>query len=154
MSTFLNDLMDRLTALEQEVQTLPGNLDSIMVRYDQGKWAGLLRRLNQDFDAQLDELAAPKRTGALVLPLIMTLQPFEIRRITDEDQSRWRAAKKSEIRVVIGKGKVEVTAASKVAGRTEIAVSQHQGYIVMSWDHYQKLLDEIAKLISGDRLTK
>jgi len=150
VSTFLNGLRDKLTALEQEIQALPGNLDSILVRYDQGKWAGLLHHLNQDFDTQLDELVAPKRTGVLVLPLIVTLQPFEIKLITDEDRSRWRTAKKSEIRVVIGKVKVEVTAASKIAGRTEIAVFQQQGFIVLSWDHYQKLLDEIGKLISGD----
>jgi hypothetical protein len=150
MSTFLNGLMDKLTALEQEMQILPGELDSIVMCFDKGKWESLVGRLNQDFDKQLDELVSPKRNGALVLPQIMTLQPFEIRSITDEDLSRWRAVKKPEIRVLIGGRRVEVTAASKLSGKTEIEVSQEQGYIVLSWDHYQKLLDEIGKLISTD----
>jgi hypothetical protein len=150
VSAFLNNLKGKLTALEQEMQALSGNLELIMVRFDQGKWTGLLHRLNNALDSQLDELVNPEGTGALVLPLIMTLQPFEIRPITSEDRSRWRTAKKSEVRVVIGRGKVEVKAASKIAGRTETAASEHQGYIILSWDQYQNLLGEVSKLISKD----
>jgi len=31
-----------------------------------------------------------------------------------------------------------------------ILVAQQQGYTVLGWDQYQKLLDEIANLIGGD----
>lgn len=45
---------------------------------------------------------------------------------------------------------------SEVTGKGETAVSlrtplgQQQGYIILNWDQYQKLLDEIGKLISGN----
>jgi len=58
--------------------------------------------------------------------------------------------------VVIGKGRVAVMAASEVASKCKttvsqiILVAQQQGYIVLSWDEYQKLLDEIGKLIGED----
>ena len=47
-------------------------------------------------------------------------------------------------------------AASEGAGKCKttvsqiILVAQQQGYIVLSWDEYQKLLDEIGKLIGED----
>ncbi len=156
MSRFLNSLSDKLTAMEQEMHTLSGELDSIVRRLDRYKWEHLLVRVNEDFNKLLDKLSTPQSSGLLVLPLIINLQPFEIRPITSEDRSRWRAAHKSDIRVVIGRGRVVVMAASGVAGNRETAVSQitpvarQQGYIVLSWDQYQKLLDEIGKLIGED----
>lgn len=79
MSAFLDVLRDKLTALEQELQNLPGELDSIVTHLNQSKWANLLQRLNHDFNTLLDELMVPKSGGALLLPGIMTLQPLEIR---------------------------------------------------------------------------
>jgi hypothetical protein len=58
--------------------------------------------------------------------------------------------------VIIGNGKLEVTSASLLAAKWETTVSliapvaQQQGYVLLNWDQYQKLLDEIGKLISGD----
>ncbi len=156
MSTFLNSLSDQLTAMQQEIRTLPVELDAIMARLDRGKWRSLLFRLNQDSNRLLDQLSAPKVSGVLAFPLILALQSLSTRPVTSEDLSRWRAAHKSEIRVVIGKGRVEVMAAAKVADKWQTIVSritpvaQQQGYIVLSWDQYQKLLDEIGKLISED----
>ncbi len=51
---------------------------------------------------------------------------------------------------------MEVIAASEVAGDWETAISQitiasqQKGFIVLNWDQYQKLLDEIGKLISDE----
>jgi len=156
MSTFLNSLSDKLDAMEQEMQTLSGELDSIVRRLDRGKWGKLLVRVNEDFNKLLDKLSAPQSSGVLALPLIVSLQPLSITPVTSEDRSRWRAAYKSDIRVVIGKGRVQVMAASEITSKRETAVSQitpvarQQGYIVLSWDQYQKLLDEIGKLIGED----
>jgi len=153
MSSFLNSLKDRLTAMEQKIQTLPGELDSIVTGFDRGKLRRLLFRLNQDFNKLFD---ARYNRGMLCLPLIIQPTYPYIREITSEDLQRWREAYKSEVLVIIGKGRLEVTAASEVADKWETTVSQitlvaqQQGYIVLSCDQYQKLLDEIGKLISED----
>jgi len=151
--SFLNSLNDRLTTMEREVQTLPEELDSMVRRFDQGKWENLLLRVNEDFNKLLDKLYAPRTNGAFALPLIFDLQSLSFTPITSEDRARWRAARKSEIRVVIDKGRVEVMAASMVAGNWETTVSQiapvaqQKGYIVLRWDQYIELLDEIGTLI-------
>ncbi len=153
---FLNNLSDRLAAMEREMQTFSGDLDSIVRRLGQGKWENLLLRVNEDFNKLLDKLYALRINGAFALPLIFDLQSLSFTPITSEDRSRWRAAHKSDIRVAIGKGRVQVMAASEIAGNRETAVSQiapvarQQGYIVLGWDQYQKLMDEIAELISGN----
>ena len=156
MSSFLNSLKDRLTAMEQEMQTLPGELDSVVTRLDWGKLRSLLFRLNQDFNQLLDELFTPQRSRVLASPLVIMPEfPF-IRLLTSEDLSRWRVAHKSDVQVVIGKGRVAVMAASEVACKCKttvsqiILVAQQQSYIVLSWDQYQKLSDEIGRLIGED----
>jgi hypothetical protein len=153
---FLNNLSDRLAAMEQKMQALPEELDSIMRRLNRDKWENLLVRVNEDSNKLLDRLSAPRIHGVFSLPLIFDLQSLSFAPITSEDRARWRAAHKSDIRVVIGKGKVQVMVASEVTDEeaTEVSqiipFSQQQGYIILSWDQYQKLLDEIGKLISGN----
>jgi len=156
MSPFLNSLADNLEAMEQEIQALPEELDSIVRRLDQSKWEDLLLRVNEDFNKILDELSAPQINGAFALPWIFDLQSLSFTPVTSEDRSRWRAAHKPEIRVVIGEGKVQVMADSEITGKGETAVSRvipvcrQQGHIVLTWGQYQKLLAEIGKLISAD----
>ena len=156
MSTFLNSLSDKLTEMEQEMQAFREEFNSIVRRLDRHKWEHLLVRVNEGFNKLLDKLSAPQSSGVLTLPLILSLQPLSITPVTSEDKFRWRAAHKSDIRVVIGKGRVVVMAASGIAGNRETAVSQitpvarQQGYIVLNWNQYQKLLDEIGKLIGED----
>lgn len=153
MSQFLNSLKDRLTVVEQEMQSLPGELDSMVARLDTGKLRSLLSRLDQDCNELYDKKLAAERSGALVLPIILQLSPPYTRQITDEDWSRWRESYKSTLQVVIGKGRVEVMAPSKLAQKYKTTVSQtihvarQQGDIVLGWDEYQKLFGEIAKLI-------
>jgi len=154
---FLNSLNDQLTAMEQKAQAFPEELDSIVRRLDQGKWGNLLVRVNENFNRLLDRLSAPQSSGVLTLPLILSLQPLSITPVTSGDRARWRAAYKSDIRVLIGKGKVQVMAASEVPseGGDEfpqiIPFPQQQGYIMLNWDQYQKLLDEIGKLIGATK---
>jgi len=156
MSSFVNSLKDRLTVMEQEIQTLPGELDSIVTGLDRDKLGSLLFHLNQDFNQLLDELFAPQKSRVLASPLVVMPEPPFFRLRTGEDLSRWRAAHKLDVQVVIGKGRVAVMAASEVAVKCKttvseiILVAQQQGYIVLSWDQYQKLLDEIGKLIGED----
>ena len=154
MSSFLSSLQDKLTAVEQKMQPLPGELDSIVARLDRGKLTSLSSRLNQEFNKLLDQLLAPQRNMALLFSFIFT--PNGFRPITEEDLSRWRDDHKSDIRVVIGKGRVEVITASelakeyKTAASQVILVAQRQSYTVLGWDQHQTLLDEIHKLIGGD----
>ena len=151
--SFLNNLNDRLATMEHEMQALPEELDSMVRRLDQGKWENLFLRVNEDFNKLLDKLYAPRISGVFALPLIFDPQSLSFTPITSEDRARWRAAHKSKVRVVIGEGKVEVMAASEIAGKYKTTVSQiapvawQQGYTVLSWDQYIKLLDEIGKLI-------
>jgi len=151
---FLNSLNDRLTTMERDMQTLSGELDSIVRRLDRGKRGNLLVRVNDDFNKLLDKLSAPQSSGVLALPLIVSLQPLSITPVTSKDRSMWRAAHKSDIRVVIGKGRVQVMASSEIKRETAVSqitpVARQQGYIVLNWDQYQKLLDEMGKLISDD----
>jgi len=153
---FLNSLNDRLTTMERDMQSISEELDSMVRRLDQGKWENLFLRVNEDFNKLLDELSIPRISGLFSVPLIFDPQSLSFTPITSEDRARWRAAHKSDIRVVIGKGKVQVMAASEVTGEEETEVSQiipfsqQQGYIILNWDQYQVLLDEIGKLRSGN----
>lgn len=151
--SFLNSLNDRLATMEREVQTLPGELASIVRRLDWGKLQSVLIHLEQDCNQLYEKQSAAQSNGGITLPLIFSLQPLSINPVTSEDRSRWREAYKSKVWVLIGKGKVEVMAASELAEKYNTTVSQiapvarKQGYIVLSWDQYIKLLDEIGKLI-------
>jgi len=156
VSSFLNSLKDKLAAMEQEIQTLPEELDSAVARLDRGKLRSLAFRLNQDFNKLLDQLFAPQRMNALLFPFILMPDgpngPL-YRRITEEDLSGWRAAWKPDIRVVTGKEGVGVIAISELAKKYQTTVdqvilaAQQQGYIMLGWDEYQSLLDEIGSLI-------
>lgn len=152
----LNSLGNRLAGLEQEIQTLPGQLDSMVSRLDRGKWRSLLLRVNEDLNKLLDELSTPQISGAFPLPLIFDPQTFSFTPVTSEDRARWRAAHKSDIRVVIGKGQVRLLSVPQIVGNRENAApqktpaSRQQDCIVMNWDQYQKLLNEIDKLIIGN----
>ena len=151
--SFLNSLNDRLTTMEQKAQAFPEELDSIVRRLDWGKLQNILIHLEQDCNQLYEKQSAPQSNGGITLPLVFSLETFSLTPITSEDISRWREAYKSKVRVLIGKGKVQVIAASEITEKYETAVSQiatvarHQGYIVLSWDRYIKLLDEIGKLI-------
>jgi len=151
--SFLNSLNDRLTTMELEVQTLPGELDSIVRRLHWGKLQSVLLHLEQDCNQLYEKQSAAQSSGKIPSSRILSLQPFSITPITDEDRARWREAYKSKVRVVIGRGKVEVMAASELAEKYKTTIPQiapvarKQGYIVLSWDQYIKLLDEIGKLI-------
>lgn len=75
----------------------------------------------------------------------------------DKKVGKRREANKSDIQVVIGKGKVKVIATSELAKEYKTTVSQvildaqRQGYTVLGWEQYQKLLDEIVSLIGEDK---
>ncbi len=153
--SFLNSLNDRLTTMEQEMQALPEELDSIVRRLDWGKLQSVLIHLEQDCNQLYEKQSAAQSSGGITLPRIFSLETLSSTPITSEDRSRWREAYKSKVRVVIGGGRVEVMAASEIAEKYKTTVSQiapvarKQGYIVLSWDQYIKLLDEIGKL-SGE----
>ena len=151
--SFLNSLSDQLTAMEREMQTVPEELDSIVRRLDCCKLQSVLIRLEQDCDQLYEKQSASQSSGIPKLPVIFSLETLSSTPITSEDISRWREAYKSKVRVLMGKGKVEVVATSELAGNLETAVSriatvaQQQGYIVLSWNQYIKLLNGIGKLI-------
>jgi len=157
MSQFLNSLNDKLTAMEQEIKNLPDELDSVVARLDWGKLRSLFATLNRDFDEAfnqyLGKLFAGQVGWAFAAPFVIELNPPCIRQITDEDVQRWREVYKAEVRVIIGKERVRAMAASELAKEYKttvsqvILVAQQQGYIVLGWDQYQKLLDEIGNLI-------
>jgi len=152
MSSFLNSLKDRLTAMEQEMQTLPIELDAVVTPLDWKKLRSLFFRLNQDLNNLFN---ARHNSGMLSFPLVVQPTYPYIREVTNDDLQRWREAYKSEVRVIVGKGGVALIAPSELASKYKTTVSQiilsaqQQGYLVLSWDQYQKLLDEIGKLIDG-----
>ncbi len=160
MSSFLNSLEDKLRVMEEEIQNLPGELDSAVARVDRDKLRRLSFRLDQDFNKLLDRLFAPQRINALLSLFILLPDGLNgplYRRITEEDLAKWRAAWKSDVRVVAGKEGVEVIAISELARKYQTTVpqvililaAQQQGYVVLDWDGYQDLLDEIGSLIGG-----
>ena len=157
MSPFLNSLQEKLAAMEQELQALPGELDSILRRLDGRKLKNLLSQLNQNCDGLYDKQRTAQMSGLFSLPYTIQATPLCLRPITSEDLSRWREAYKSEVRVVIGKGRVGVITPSELASKYKTTVSkifltaQEQGYIVLSWEQYQKLFNEIGKLIGEER---
>jgi len=156
MSSFLNNLKDKLRVMEEEIQTLPGELDSAVARLNQDKLRSLFSRLDQDFNKLLDRLFAPQRINAQVNHFIIQPDYPYIREITGEDLAKWREAWKSDVRVVIGKEGVGVIAISELAREYKMTVPEiilaveQQGYILLCWDDYQTLLDEIGSLIGED----
>ena len=161
MNTFLNSLESKLTVMEQEIQALPGELDSILRRLDGRKLKSLWFRLDQDFNKLLDQLFAPQRSQVLMSMFPFIFMPDGLngplyRRITPEDFSRWRTAYKSDVRVVLGKDGVGVIAVSELAKKYQVTVpqvilaAQQQGYTVLGWEQYQKLLNEIGSLVCED----
>jgi len=161
MSQFLSSLNDKLTTIEQEIQNLPGELDSIVTRLDRDKLRSLFAALNRDFNEAFDKhhgkLFAGQGGWAFGAPAVIELSPPHIRSVTNEDVQRWRAAYKLDIRVVIGKRGVGVIAPSELAREYKATVSQvildaqRQGYTVLGWEQYQKLLNEIGSLIGEDK---
>ena len=151
---FLNSLNDWLTTLEIEIQSLPGELDSVVARLDWGKLKSIRFHLEQEFDQTVEKHFAVRRAGTINLSLVFDLDFLGFRRITNEDLSRRREAYKFEIRVVIGKGTVQLMPLSEIADKLGATISQitpvaqRKGYAVLSWDQYQMLLDEIGKLIN------
>ena len=142
------------------MQALPGELDFIVARLDRGKLRNLSFSLDQDFNKLLDRLFDAQRINALLFSFIFMPNGLNgplSRRITQEDLTKWRAAWKSDIRVVLGKEGVAVIAASELARKYKTTVSQvilaaqQQGYTVLGWDEYQKLFDEIGSLIGEDK---
>jgi len=156
VSLFLKSIQDKLTAIEREAQSLPGDLDSAVTRLNQDKLRSLFSRLDQDFNKLLDRLFAPQRINAQLNHFIIQPDYPYIREITGEDLAKWRAAWKSDVRVVIGKEGVGVIAISELAREYKMTVPEiilaveQQGYILLCWDDYQTLLDEIDSLIGED----
>jgi hypothetical protein len=166
MSKFLNTLKDKLRVMEEKIKALPAELDSIAKYLDRAKLESLLLRLNCDCDKLYDKQSNAQLWGSGVWANNMLVFPFILfpdgingpvyRRITSEDIAKWRQAYKTKLHVVIGKGRVEVIAASELAREYKTTVSQvilaaqQQGYTVLGWEQYLKLLDEIGKLIARD----
>ncbi len=159
MSSFLNSLEDKLTAMEQKIQTLLGELDSTVARLGRGKLTSLSFGLDQDFNKLLDRLFDAQRINALLSPFIFMPNGLNgplYRRITEEDLAKWRSAWKSDVRVVVGKEGVTVIAVSELAREYKMTVPEiilaveQQDYTVLGWDEYQNLLDEIDSLIGED----
>jgi hypothetical protein len=159
MSSFLNNLEDKLRVIEEEIQTLPGELDSAVGRLDRGKLRSVFLRLEQDCDRLYEKQFAAQRNSLLVFPFILFPDGINgpvYRRITSEDIAKWRQAYKTKLHVVMGKGRVEVIAVSELAREYKTTVpqvilaAQQQGYTVLGWDEYQNLLDGIGKLIGED----
>ena len=123
MSFHIDSLRDKLAAMEREVQALPRQLDSVVIRMDRGKLRSLVLSVSQDFNKLVDELSAAQRS-ILTIPLVFIPNYPFLREITNEDLSRWREAYKLEVRVVIGKGRVEVITPSELAREYKKAVSQ------------------------------
>jgi uncharacterized protein (UPF0216 family) len=117
----------------------------------------LLVRVNKDNINLLDKLITPQSNGTLMLPVVFNMESFSFAQVTGEDKTRWRNTRKPEIRVVIGKGKVRVMAVSEIAGEEETTASnktpslREQGFIILTWDQYQKLMTEIEKLIGSGK---
>jgi hypothetical protein len=153
---FLENLGDQMVAMERQIQTLPQKLNSIVRRLDRGKWRKLLARVDEDLNRLLDKLDAPRVNGAFHMPFVLDPQSLSLTPITSEDRARWRDARKSHIRAVTGKGQVRLTIDPKTARKLEIigfeitSITQQSDSIVLAWDQYQKLLDEIGRLISSD----
>ncbi len=159
MSTFLNSLESKLIAMQQEVQALPEELDSIVARLDQGKLRRLSFSLDQDFNKLLDSLFDEQRINAVLFPFVFMPDGWNgplYRRITEEDLMKWRAAWKSDVRVVTGKEGIGLIAISELSRKYQTSVpqvilaAQQQGYTVLDWDGYQNLLDEIGSLVGED----
>jgi len=154
MSQFLHSLKDELIIVDQEMETLPEQLDSIAARLDRGRLRKLLLRLDQSCNELYNKKFDAERPKGTWLPWILDSSGF--REITEEDWSRWRQNYKSRVWVVIGKAFVDVIDLAELIKESKMTVMQttllfqQQGFTVLPWKRYLELLDEIGKLIGGD----
>ena len=154
MSQFLHSLKDELTIVDQEMETLPEQLDSIAARLDWDSLRKLLLRLDQSCNELYNKKFDAERPKGTWLPWILDSSGF--REITEEDWSRWRQNYKSRVWVLIGKGIVDVIDLAEFVKESKMTVLQttlliqQQGFTMLPWRQYLKLMDEIGKLIGGD----
>ena len=155
---FLNSLVQAVKVHLPNQLERCRDLDSIVAGLDLGKLRSLSFGLAQDFNKLLDRLFDAQRSYSEFFPFVFV--PYDLngplRQITQEDLVKWRAAWKSDVRVVLAEEGVAVIAISELAKKYKTTVSQvilaaqQQSYIMLGWDQYQKLLDEIGKLIGED----
>ena len=88
MSQFLQGLKDELIIIEQEMETLPDQLDSVTTRLDRDGLRKLLLRLDQSCNELYKKKFDAERPKGTWLPWILESSGF--RAITEEDWSRWR----------------------------------------------------------------
>lgn len=149
----LNDIDDQFGAIERKVQTLPGELDSIVASLDHSKLQTIFTRLEKDCDRLYEKQCDSQNNGIFRSDLIFETQPLSFRPITSEDRARWREAFKSRIAVEICKGKIEVIPVFEIIEKDKTTLSRiasmarQEGYLILGWPQYLKLLNEIGKLI-------
>ena len=152
MSTFLDGLEEKLAAMEQEPQALPREIDSAAAHLDRATLRRLFLRLNRDYSKLLED----EKFAARACSIVVAASALCRNQLSSVDESLVRVFYAPDVRVAIGRGKVKPIAISQLAreNRTvgpEIILNlRERGYIVLGWDQYQKLLDEIGNLISGN----
>jgi len=152
MSTFLGGLKEKLAAMEQEIQALLREIDSAVARLDRATLRRLFLRLNRDYSKLLED----EKFAARACSIVIALSALSRNQASAEDKALVRVFYAPDVRVAVGRGEVKPIAISQLArenktiGPEIILNLRQQGYIVLGWDRYQKLLDEIGNLISGN----
>lgn len=152
MSTFLDGLKEKLAAMEQKPHALRREIDSAVARLDRATLRRLFLRLNLDYSKLLED----EKFVAAACSIVIALSALSRNKASAEDKSLVRVFYAPDVRVAVGKGEVKPIAISQLARQNktigpEIILNlRQQGYIVLGWDQYQKLLDEIGNLISGE----
>ena len=147
MSAFLESLRDELETVEQRIEALPGDIDSVVTHLGWTKLRTFFLRLNQDYRKLLQDEQRLYQ-GVLLGRLLITTD-----RAMAEQMSNLIKTFIPDVRVVLGKGQVKAMAISNLARENKMTASdiivslREEGYLVLGWDEYRKLLDEIGKLI-------
>ena len=148
MSGFLDSLRDELETIEQRIEALPGDIDSVVSHLEWTKLRTFFLGLNQDYRKLLQDEQRLYQ-GVLLGRLLITTD-----RAMAEQMSNLIKTFIPDVRVVLGKGQVKAMAISNLARENKMTASdiilslREEGYLVLGWDEYRKLLDEIGKLLA------
>lgn len=149
MSDFIGNITGRLAAMELQAQALPGHIGSILICLDRNR----LRRLFLELSQEHRKLIEDEESVAAAFSLALALTAFTRGALNEEEVSSLKGAYTPDIRIMVGNEKVKPIPLSKIARESNVTVSQiirivrQQGYMVLDWGQYQRLLDEISKLV-------
>jgi hypothetical protein len=137
---------NQMDILAEKMSSLPEKLDRASGCLERGRLRNMLSNLEHCYNRVVDDEEEAREAYSFGRELGYTLlEPKLGERIS-------RLKEPIDVRVIIGKGTVTALALSQLARKSDTSTRvvvynlRQQGFIVLTWEQYQKLFNEIVKL--------